>query len=250
MRTTIHTTAILSALAAMALSAGCMTYVRTANIRDSRVDIAAIRTALAAQVGVQTRGQHIPDGDQRTEQEGGGRANVPVDLQIPVNTTPAAADAVNEVNAVTPVTSTPTSTPTNPVSSVSTGDFANVTFLGLDVSAWSQTAALTAAMSGGKVTLNYDKASVWSAVDGAVANPWAIVDYNGQRYAATWEWLKPGQTLKDMSGKSWSGHFKRGELSGWEPTTGDRIGLFVSGLCRDTRRNVSERSNIVWVEVQ
>jgi hypothetical protein len=136
------------------------------------------------------------------------------------------------------------------VSSVSTGDFAGVTFLGLDVSGWPQTATLTASMSGGKVTLNYDKASIWSAVDGAVANPWAIVDYNGQRYAATWEWLKPGQTLKDMSGKSWSGHFKRGELSGWEPTAGDRIGLFVSGLCRDSRRNVSERSNVVWVEVQ
>jgi hypothetical protein len=223
-----------------------MTYVRTANIHDSRVDIAAIRTALAAQVGVQTRGQHIPDGDQRTDQEGGGRADVTTDLQVPVNT-PSATDAV------TPVTSTPVTTPTNsvsPVSSVSTGDFAGATFLGLDVSGWAQTATLTASMSGGKVTLNYDKADVWPAVDGAVANPWAIVDYNGQRYAATWEWLKPGQTLKDMSGKSWSGHFKRGELSGWEPTAGDRIGLFVSGLCRDTRRNVSERSNVVWVTVE
>jgi hypothetical protein len=246
MRNRNTATAILSALSALALSGGCMTYVRTANIHDSRVDIAAIRTALAAQVGVQTRGQHIPDGDQRTDQEGGGRADVTTDLQVPVGT-PSATDAV------APVTSTPVTTPTNsvsPVSSVSTGDFAGVTFLGLDVSGWSQTATLTASMSGGKVTLDYDKASVWAAVDGAVANPWAIVDYNGQRYAATWEWLKPGQTLKDMSGKSWSGHFKRGELSGWEPTAGDRIGLFVSGLCRDTRRNVSERSNIVWVTVE
>jgi hypothetical protein len=236
-------------MSVLALSGGCMTYVRTVDVRDSRVDIAAIRTALAAQVGVQTRGQHIPDGDQKTDQEGGGRADVTTDLQVPVGT-PSATDAVNEVNAVTPVTVIPTATPTNPVSAVSTGDFAGVTFLGLDVSGWSQTATLTASMSGGKVTLNYDKASVWPAVDGAVANPWAIVDYNGQRYAATWEWLKPGQTLKDMSGKSWSGHFKRGELSGWEPTAGDRIGLFVSGLCRDTRRNVSERSNIVWVTVE
>jgi hypothetical protein len=138
----------------------------------------------------------------------------------------------------------------SPVSSVSTGDFTGVTFLGLDVSGWSQTATLTASMSGGKVTLDYDKASVWAAVDGAVANPWAIVAKDGKVYAATWEWLKPGQTLKDMSGKSWSDHFKRGELSGWEPTAGDRIGLFVSGLCRDTRRNVSERSNIVWVTVE
>jgi hypothetical protein len=202
-------------------------------------------------VGVQTRGQHIPDGDQRTDQEGGGRANVPVDLDVPIST----GGMGN-----TPSTTTPAGTTTNapaqtdetntPVSSVSTGDFVGVTFLGLDVSGWTQTATLTASMSGGKVTLNYDKASVWSAVDGAVANPWAIVDYNGQRYAATWEWLKPGQTSKDMSGKSWSGHFKRGELSGWEPTAGDRIGLFVSGLCRDSRRNVSERSNVVWVTVE
>jgi hypothetical protein len=246
MKTTIHTTAILTGIA---LLSGCMTYVRTVDVRDSRVDIAALRMAAAAQVGVQTRGQHIPDGDQKTDQEGGGRANVPVDLQIPVNTTPA-TDAVNEVTAVTPVTPTVTANTNTPVSSVSTGDLADVTWLGVDVSGWAQTATLTASMSGGKVNLNYDKASVWPAVDGAVANPWAIVDYNGTHYAATWEWLKPGQTLKDMSGKSWSGHFKRGELSGWEPTAGDRIGLFVSGLCRDTRRNVSERSNIVWVTVE
>lgn len=248
MKTTIRTTAILSVLA---LLSGCMTYVRTANVHDSRVDIAAIRTALAAQIGVQTRGQHIPDGDQKTDQEGGGRANVPVDLDVPIST----GGLGN-----TPSTTTPDGAATNepaqtdatvtPAPGLTTGDLANVTWLGLDVSGWAQTATLTASMSGGKVKLDYDKASVWSAVDGAVANPWAIVDYNGQRYAATWEWLKPGQTLKDMSGKSWSGHFKRSELSGWEPTAGDRIGLCVSGLCRDSRRNVSERSNVVWVEVQ
>ena len=32
----------------------------------------------------------------------------------------------------------------------------------------------------------------------------------------------------------------------WHPKSGDPIGMFVSGLCRDKSRNVSERSNIVW----
>lgn len=94
MKTTIHTTAILTGIA---LLSGCMTYVRTANISDSRVDIAAIRTAMALQVGVQTRGQHIPDGDQKTDQEGGGRADtaldIPVNITKPVTTTTSAAAA-------------------------------------------------------------------------------------------------------------------------------------------------------------
>jgi hypothetical protein len=53
-----------------------------------------------------------------------------------------------------------------------------------------------------------------------------------------------------MSGKSWSGHFKRSELNGWEPKRGDKVGLFVTGLCRDPRRNVQERSTVAWVTVE
>jgi hypothetical protein len=103
-------------------------------------------------------------------------------------------------------------------------------------------------VSGGKVRLDYDKAKVWRDVEGVNANPWILVKYNGQWYAATWEWLRTGQTLKDMGGKSWGGHIKREPLSSWEPKSGETYGLMVSTMARDARRNGKERSQVVWVK--
>ena len=124
-------------------------------------------------------------------------------------------------------------------------------FLHTDVSGWPVTARLVSSVGGGKVSLAYDKADVWpgKTIDGGScnANPWVFVDINGQWYAATWEWLRTGQTSKDMSGKSWGDHIKVSPLSGWEPTKGERVGLMVSGLARSSVRNVKERSNISWV---
>ena len=122
-----------------------------------------------------------------------------------------------------------------------------VKFLNADVSNWAVTASLNASVSGGKVTLNYNKARVWPAADGVNANPWVFVNLNGQWYAATWEYLRSGQTLKDMSGKSWGEHIKVAPLSSWEPRPGERFGLMVSGLVRGGLSNVKERSNVSMV---
>ena len=96
----------LAAVAAIGLN-GCMTYVRTVDVKDSRVDIAAIRAAAALQVGVQTRGQHIPDGDQKTDQEGGGRADtaldIPVNLTRPTTVGPTATTSTPATTTTTPV---------------------------------------------------------------------------------------------------------------------------------------------------
>jgi hypothetical protein len=127
---------------------------------------------------------------------------------------------------------------------------AGTVFLHGDVSAWPETTTLKASVSkGGTVTLDYDKAKVWKAVDGVNANPWVIVKWtDGKWYAATWEWLRFGQKSKDMGGKSWGGHIKKSPLSGWEPKSGETVGLMVSGLVRDDRRNAQERTQVVWVE--
>jgi hypothetical protein len=104
---------------------------------------------------------------------------------------------------------------------------------------------------GGAIELNYDKARVWQGVNdvGAVvnANPWVIFDLNGKRYCATWEWLRYGQTSK--SARAVAGdHIKRKEVpNDWKPASGERVGFFVSGLIRGNSRNVSERTNVVWV---
>lgn len=97
--------------------------------------------------------------------------------------------------------------------------------------------------------MNYNKARVWPVVDGTVANCWAIVNINGTWYAGTFEYLRPGQTSKPTSvlDGSKGDHFKKQPLSSWRPHSGERFGLMVSGLCRSSTRNVSERSNICMV---
>jgi hypothetical protein len=137
-------------------------------------------------------------------------------------------------------------------------DLSRVTWLHTDVSKWPVTTKLDASVSrSGVVTLKYDKANVWPAVDGLNANPWIFVKWtDGKWYGATWEWLKKGQQSKSMGGKSWGDHIKRPPLSGWEPKSGGKCYMMVSGLCRSgTRedgiradpRNVPERSNPVLV---
>jgi len=119
------------------------------------------------------------------------------------------------------------------------------------VADWPVTSTLAASIGGGKIRLNYDKARVWPVVDGVVGNPWAIVKINGQWYAATWEYLKPGQIEKPMdvlaktNGKG--DHFKVSPLSSWTPHSGERFGLMVSGLNRGKLANVKERTTVQMV---
>ena len=106
-----------------------------------------------------------------------------------------------------------------------------VKFLNTDVSSWPETASLHASVSGsGNVSIPYSKANVWPGVDGVNANPWVFVNLGGQWYAATWD-----------------GHIKVSPLSSWEPSSGERFGLMVSGLVRGGLSNVKERSNVSMV---
>ena len=121
-----------------------------------------------------------------------------------------------------------------------------------DITGWAETATLNAHVGGGSISMPYDKSRVWPARDGVNANPWAIVNINGQWYAATFEYFKFGQMSKPMSVLSQTGgkgdHFKVSPLSSWRPRSGERFGLMVSGLARGTNlRNVKERSNISMV---
>ena len=125
-----------------------------------------------------------------------------------------------------------------------------ITWLHPNVSNWPVTATLNASVTGNRITLDYDKARVWSGRDevgaNVNANPWVIAEIDGKWYAGTWEWLRAGQTVKYNVVRG--DHVKRSPMSGdWQPQSGQRIGLMVSGLIRGQTRNVSERSNVVWV---
>ena len=131
---------------------------------------------------------------------------------------------------------------------------AGLVWLGVDVSGWTKTAKCTCNVAGNAVSLDSDKKNVWPKagnVDGGVcnANAWIIFDYNAKTYAATWEWLAVGQSVKKITNKLGTYIKKNPPIpASYHPKSGDKIGLFVSGLCRDKSRNVSERSNITWIK--
>jgi len=135
-------------------------------------------------------------------------------------------------------------------------ELSTVTWLHANVRDWPQTAQMTASISGGQIRFPYDKASVWPVATsgtgkGTNANVWAIVQIAGKWYAATWEWLRKGQTSKPVGclDGSKGDHFKVSPLDKWHPKSGERFYLMVSGHARSTGRNVKERSDpveIVW----
>ena len=145
-----------------------------------------------------------------------------------------------------PNNTTPTPTPAPNNNSSWPTNMANVEWLHTDVSGWAETASLNVSFSGDNINLKYNKANVWPEIDGVCANPWIFVFQDGQWYAATWEWLRGGQTSKPKNVVN-GPHIKRSPLENFQPVSGQIYGFMVSGLCRDDRRNVRERSNIDWV---
>ena len=116
--------------------------------------------------------------------------------------------------------------------------FNGVTWLHADVSAWKQTAKLGASVTSDKVVLDYDKVRVWPAVENVNASAWVIFTLNGKVYASTFDYLRPGQTAKERNFYIPVGGTR------WQPSSGEKVGFMVSGLARDSRRNVYERSNL------
>jgi hypothetical protein len=122
-------------------------------------------------------------------------------------------------------------------------DFAGVVWMHHNVSGWDETAHLDAGVSGSRVILDYDKADEWPAVQNVVASAWVFFVYDGVWHASTFDYMRPGQTTKG------AGFYIPIGGQNWRPSSGESIGFMVSGLARDHRRNVSERSNVdmvVW----
>jgi hypothetical protein len=129
-------------------------------------------------------------------------------------------------------------------------DFAGVEWLHTDVSDWAQTAKLTVSLTSSQIILDYDKANVWPPKGDppVVANPWIFVPKEGGGwYAATFEWMRPGQTAKSLSSVK-GDHIKKDPLQNFVPVSGVWYGFMVSGLCRDSKRNVYERSNVYMLQ--
>ena len=106
--------------------------------------------------------------------------------------------------------------------------------------------------------MDYDKANEWpvTTIQGSsgavevVGNPWVFIKHEGQWYAATWEWLRPGQTCKDKNSVA-GDHIKQSPFveMDWTPTPGQTYWLMVSAPARMGQMSVAERSNLlplVW----
>ncbi len=101
--------------------------------------------------------------------------------------------------------------------------------------------------------MNYDRASTWPAGsyrasgDPIVGNAWVFVNLGGTWHAATWEWLRPGQTEKSTRAVA-GDHIKRGPLKDWTPRSGETYGFMVSTQARlGYRSPINERSNVSMV---
>ncbi len=149
--------------------------------------------------------------------------------------------------APTPAPEAPTPTPDEPSADAVPADFRGVVFLAhADPSGWAETSSLDVTVGGGTIRLNYDKATVWPSRGGVNANPWIFVFQDGRWYAATFEWLKFGQTVKPIHTVA-GNHIKRSPLQNFRPRSGTLYGFMVSGLARDSTRNVEERTNVDMV---
>ncbi|MBW2700392.1 MAG: hypothetical protein JRF33_06195 [Deltaproteobacteria bacterium] len=119
-----------------------------------------------------------------------------------------------------------------------------------EIADWAETCVLSSAtfsdvaLNAPAVIFDYDKrdGTEWFPVDNSVANPWIFFrdeNDNFNWHGHTWDWMLTNQTTKYALGI---------ELAA-TPAQGECIGLMVSGLIRGSAHiNVSERSNIVFVE--
>ena len=134
-----------------------------------------------------------------------------------------------------------------------------VTWLHTDVSGWPVTSNLSVSIENGIICLEYDKKNVWPTVEiphtsgeyniEVVANPWVFLEYQGQWFAGTWEWLVVGGTCKNLSSVA-GDHIKQPAFVplDWRPTSGQRLYFMVSGLARiSSITNIQERTQIVEV---
>lgn len=132
-----------------------------------------------------------------------------------------------------------------------------VTWLHTDVSDWPVTSKIMdIRITSDEICIEHTKSGRWPTYEGdggviAEGNPWVFGNVGGKWYAATYEFLRTGQTCKHIERRGEWGlgaHTKREPLESWAPRKGERVGFMVSTPARDSTRTSNERSNIVMVE--
>jgi hypothetical protein len=151
--------------------------------------------------------------------------------------------------APTPLSPPPQAPPPPPAPPMSSPiDLRAVTWLHTDVSGWAETSHITRASIGDPpICIHHTKAGQWPVRDDTEGNPWIFANIGGRWYAATYEWLRPGQVCKHISAGTLGPHTKQEPLASWRPRSGEVVGLMVSARARTRPDTVRERSNIVVI---
>ncbi len=138
----------------------------------------------------------------------------------------------------------------------------------MDIASWETTVNLSKVdFSDDKICMTYsghnwprytsDKPDAGGNLVTVDANPWIIVKKDGKWHAATWEWLRPGQSCK-LGGHpsvyaALATHISHGKLRGFSPSSGETIGIMISSMARygpnTNGSSAKERSNIIFVTV-
>ena len=146
------------------------------------------------------------------------------------------------------IAATPPAPPGACGGSPSSIDLGAVTWLHTNVSSWAETSRITSTSIGNPpICIGHTMAGRWPVKNGLEGNPWIFVNMNGRWYAATYEWLSPGQTCKGIHADNIGPHIGIPPLSSWRPRSGELVGLMVSARARSGGDTVSERSNVVMV---
>lgn len=145
---------------------------------------------------------------------------------------------------------TETTSPNLYPGSVDQLDLAAVNWLHTDVSSWPVTSKITDVEIGSStISIDHTKAGEWPEMKyGDIqveGNPWVFVNRNGQWYGATYDWLRPGQTEKQVSADDIGENARQEPIASWEPQPGELVGFMVSTPARDSSRTSNERSNVV-----
>jgi hypothetical protein len=127
--------------------------------------------------------------------------------------------------------------------------------LGADITNWAVTSTMTSAgHNGSDLCTNHTKAGRWPALPwfddpGVVVegNQWMFAKIGGKWYGGAGEWLRPGQTCKNIDGHVGQGAFSGTVMGQWTPAPGETIGLAVSTPARAGQWGTAERSNVVFI---
>jgi hypothetical protein len=134
-------------------------------------------------------------------------------------------------------------------------DPSQITWLHRDVSRWSITSRITSvSITSSEICVDHTGAgrfptSRFGTID-VEGNVWIVAQFNGRWYAGTYDWLRPGQICKAVTG----GELGRDQIrippmdASWPgPRSGEMVGFIVSARARDDVQAGAERTNIKLV---